>query len=101
MNGNMRAALTEKIIKQYKLNVADAVLRAEMVMKKCPQILMKNVCEWVRNMPLTDVYVGEYSLPMILSIWNNSDFLRALEVMEELLEGHTEMAELKIWEMRR
>lgn len=50
---------------------------------------------------MTDIYVGKYSLPMILAIWQSRDFLHALEVMTELYEGHTEAAEIQIWRMRR
>lgn len=98
---DIRQALTEKIRNHYGLSAADAAARAKDVVEKCPQVMMKNVREWAEGMPLTDIFAGPYSLPMILAIWHSSDFLRALEVMEELLEGRTETAELRIWEMRR
>jgi hypothetical protein len=93
--------IAQKIKEQYGLNDTEATLRAEKVLRECPQVLMENVREWVEEKPLTDIYVGKYSLPMILTIWNSRDFLRALEVLNELQEGNVESAELKIWEMRR
>ena len=67
----------------------------------CPVELAQNVEEWAKGQKLTDIYIGKYSLPMILAIWNNRDFLKALEVMTELAKGNTEIAELRIWNMRR
>ena len=55
----------------------------------------------VGNRTLTDIYIGKYSLPMILAIWDSKDFLSAWEVMTELAEGEIETAEMRIWNMRR
>lgn len=54
------------------------------------------ICEWVNDIPLTDIFVGKYSMQMILAIWKSTRFLRALEMMKELLEGLTEKAEFVI-----
>ena len=93
--------LTNKICKEYGLDADTARSKAQQITKGCPQALWPNLCEWSEERPLSDIYVGKYTLPMILAIWNSKDFLRALEVMKELCEGKTETAELKIWEMRR
>ena len=93
--------LADKIRQSYKLDEDNAVDKAKEVLQNCPQQLMENVFEWVSGSELSDVFIGRYSLPMILSIWNSSDFLRALAVMEELKNGETDTAERKIWQMRR
>ena len=67
----------------------------------CPPALTQNLEEWAKGQKLTDIYIDQYSLPMILAIWKNRDFLKAMEVMTELANGNTEIAELKIWNMRR
>lgn len=54
------------------------------------------ICEWVNDIPLTDIFVGKYSMQMILAIWKSTQFLRALEMMKELLEGLTEKVEFVI-----
>lgn len=38
---------------------------------------------------------------MIMEIWDSRDFLRVMEVMIELSKGNLEIAEQKIWNMRR
>lgn len=93
--------LSDKIRQSYKLDEENAANKAKEVLRDCPPLLMKNVFEWVSGSELSDVFIGRYSLPMILSIWNSSDFLRALAVMEELQNGETDKAERKIWQMRR
>lgn len=66
-------------------------------MKNCPVVLAKNLEEWSKGQKLTNIYIGKYTLPMILAIWNSKDFLNALEVMDELEKGNVETAELRIW----
>ena len=75
--------------------------KAEQIVKNCPVVLAKNLEEWSKGQKLTDIYIGKYTLPMILAIWNSKDFLNALEVMDELEKGNVETAELRIWNMRR
>lgn len=101
MNKNKIEKLICKISEQYKLSIIDATAVAEKIINDCSPILIENVWEWAEDRPFTDIYIGKYCLSMILKIWNSEDFLRALEVMQELLEGNIKKAELKIWEMRR
>ena len=75
--------------------------KAMQALENCPPALAQNLEEWAKGQKLTDIYIGQYSLPMILAIWKNRDFLKAMEVMSELDKGNTEIAELKIWNMRR
>ncbi len=93
--------LAERIRREYGCTQKAAQDKAMQVLERCPTVLAQNVEEWAKGQKLTDIYIGKYSLPMILAIWNSSDFLRALEVMTELAKGSIEMAELRIWNMRR
>ena len=93
--------LADRIRQEYGLAKEAAHNKAIQTLKACPVALYPNVQEWSEEQALTDIYVGKYSLPMILAIWNSRDFLKALEVLTELSEGNVETAEMKIWNMRR
>lgn len=93
--------LVERICQEYGFTRKAAQDKAMQALGNCPPVLAQNVEEWAKGQKLTDIYIGQYSLPMILDIWNSRDFLKALEVMTELSKGNTEIAELKIWNMRR
>ena len=92
------------LTKRYVMNIVwTTVMLTErhFILKKCPEKLYKNVCEWIQGDSISDIYISDYSIPMILSIWKSTDFLRALEVMMDLSQSKFEQAEFKIWEMRR
>lgn len=93
--------LTKRISQEYGLASEAAHNRAVQMIKECPPLLQQNVQEWSEEQALSDIYVGKYSLPMILAIWDSRDFVKALTVMIELSKGNIETAELKIWNMRR
>ncbi|MCI8582929.1 MAG: hypothetical protein HFH13_07345 [Dorea sp.] len=93
--------LTERICQEYGFTQEVAQDKAIQALKRCPMVLAQNVEEWSKGQKLTDIYIGKYTLPMILAIWNSKDFLSALEVMAELAKGSVEIAELRIWNMRR
>lgn len=93
--------LEEKIHIEYHMSMEAAHERSLQVEKRCPKQLYINVYQWIKGEEISDIYIGKYSLPMILSIWKSNDFLRALEVICELSQGDTEKAEFNIWEMRR
>ena len=93
--------LTDRIRLEYGFTQEAAEARAMEALGNCPPVLAQNVEEWSKGEKLTDIYIGQYSMPMILALWNSRDFLKALEAMIELAKGNTEIAELKIWNMRR
>lgn len=93
--------LVNRICYEYGIDKENAYNKALQIKESCPPVLFQNVQEWSEHQILTDIYIGKYSLPMIMSIWNNRDFLKAMEVMNELSDGKIETAELKIWNMRR
>lgn len=96
-----RQKLEEKIHIEYHMSMEAAHERTLQVEKRCPKQLYINVYQWIKGDEISDIYIGKYSLPMILDIWKSNDFLRALEVMCELSQGDIEKAEFNIWEMRR
>ena len=91
----------DRICQEYGFTQKTAQDKAEQIVKNCPVVLAKNLEEWSKGQKLTNIYIGKYTLPMILAIWNSKDFLNALEVMDELEKGNVETAELRIWNMRR
>lgn len=95
------SGLAERIRQEYGFSQEDAQGKAMQILEKCPVVLAQNIEEWSQGQKLTDIYIGKYTLPMILTIWDSYDFLRALEVLAELAKGNVEIAELKIWNMRR
>ena len=93
--------LADRICQEYGFTQNTAQDKAEQIVKNCPAVLAQNVEEWSKGQKLTDIYIGKYTLPMILTIWNSKDFLNALEVMSELEKGNVEAAEVRIWNLRR
>lgn len=102
MNTNINIEkLSNKISREYHFDTQMADAKAEELINMCPPSLHQNIIEWSEDALVTDIYIGNYSVPMILRIWKSCNFLRAVEVMTELYNGNTETAELKIWSMRR
>ena len=95
------AQLIDRIRLEYGFTQEAAQDRVMQMLENCPPALVQNVEEWAKGQKLTDIYIDQYSLSMILTIWKNKDFLKAMQVMTELAKGNTEIAELKIWNMRR
>ena len=93
--------LAAKIQTEYGISDQAAFEKAAQMQQSCPTQLVQNVWEWMEDRPLTDIFVEGYSLPMILSLWGNRDFLRALTVMQMVANGEKKQAESVIWEMRR
>ena len=93
--------LADKISREYGFNRGAAQVKAVEALEMCPPALAENLKEYTESKPLTDIYIGKYSLPMILALWNSNDFLRALEVITEYSNGNKGTAELKIWSMWR
>lgn len=93
--------LADRISQEYGFAEEMARSEALQILQKCPSILLQNVQEWSEQQTLTDIYIGRYSLPMVMAISKSRDFIKALEIMIELSDGNVETAELKIWNMRR
>ena len=93
--------MTKKIQEIYGISKENAESKSSEILKKCPQKFMQNIHEWVNGETLTDIYADKYSVPMIMAIWGRPDFIGALEVITELLQGDADRAERLIWQMRR
>lgn len=90
----------EKIKQVYKVNDTTAQENARKLLEDIPEKLLINVEEWVKGEELSDIYIREFSVPMVLTLWQSKDFLSALRVMKEL-EKSPENALRQIWHMRR
>lgn len=101
METNIKQRLSDRIQMAYGLSKKNAESKAIQLLKKCPDQLIKNVYEWIDGVELTDIYIGKYSVPMIMAVWKNQDFIGALEVMTEFMHGDEDCAERRIWLMRR
>ena len=92
--------LTEKLQTEYGMAKGTAAQNARELLKETPNCLIPNIDEWCRGDPLSDIYICEYSIPMVLSLWNSKDFFLALRVLCELEKNYDD-AVTKIWRMRR
>lgn len=101
MKRNMELELKLKIQETYGMSASEAQGKSEKILRECPPQLMQNILEWAAGKPLSDIYIDRYSIPMVMSIWENNDFLRALSVVIELLQGDADKAVRQIWNMRR
>lgn len=101
MKVDVKRKLAEKICSEYCLSKENAIKKASYLYKKCPDRLKKNLYQWAVGEPLEDIFVDKYSVPMILTIWGNHDFIGAIEVVAEYLTGDRDIAERRIWQMRR
>lgn len=97
---NRKELFTNKIREVYKLDPEGALANAERILGKLPDRLLPNIDEWSRGLPLSDIYISKYSVPMILAMWKNNDFISAVEVMIEM-ERNPDKAVRQIWNMRR
>lgn len=101
MTANLKKKLEERICREYYLDRRNAQIKASELCLKCPDLLKQNLYQWACEEQLKDIYVGKYSVPMVMAIWGNSDFLGAVEVVIEFLIGDQDIAERRIWQMRR
>jgi hypothetical protein len=90
-----------RIEQVYGVGYENARRLAKEATMNAPQKFSQNICEWIEGKKLTDIYAGQYSIPMIMAIWNRQDFLEALAVAARLEKGEIESAESQIWNMRR
>lgn len=93
--------LAEQICKEYGLGKENAQTKAMELYKKCPYQLRENLAQWAAGVELEDIYIGKYSVPLIMAIWGNRDFIGAVEVISEYFDGNQDIAERRIWQMRR
>lgn len=97
MNVDIRDKLITRIEEAYALPEAEAVRKANHLICQSSLKLMKNIQEWAENRSLTEIFVGKYSVPMVMRIWGTTDFLGAVDVLTEYQENDRVKAERKIW----
>ncbi len=100
MKQELQQDFAKKIEEAYWMSPDKAQKQAEEVLARLPDCLIPNIREWLQGTILTDICIQDYSIPMILAIWDSQDFLGAVQVMAELEENPAE-ALRKIWNMRR
>lgn len=101
MFDDLVSRLTERIALEYCVENVNARTKAEELCTNCPEQLMLNVQQYANGSHLTDIYVGDYSIPMIMTIWGNRDFVGAMTVITEYINGNTDIAERRIWRTLR
>ena len=100
MKQELQQDFAKKIEEAYWMSPDKAQKQAEEVLARLPDCLIPNIREWIQGTILTDICIQDYSIPMILALWDSQDFLGAVQVMAELEENPAE-ALRKIWNMRR
>lgn len=92
---------TNRIQEVYGFSSELAEYHAKKILENLPRVLAPNIDEWCeRNQKLSDIYVGKYTVPMIMQLWGNDDFLSAVQVLIEY-ERNPDEGERLIWRMRR
>ena len=88
--------LEEKIHIEYHISMEAAHERTLQVEKRCPKQLYINVYQWIKGDEISDIYIGKYSLPMILDIWKNSgmSMLLILAGLQNVDQGLLEAASI-------
>ena len=92
--------LVAKIIEDYGISRKAALEKAAWIEQECPKVLMQNVEEWIEGKEFTEICIENHSIPLILFLWHNRDFLEAHAVMKELEDGEITKAKEKIWLFR-
>ena len=88
--------LADMIQEQYKLNEKAAAYHADKLLRQLPEIFWENLREWSAGRPLTEIRCDQYSIPMIMHIRQNQDFLDACYAMVEYCQDK-ENGERLIW----
>lgn len=100
MENNRQNLLIDKLQTEYGMPKEAALHNSKDLLKKTPSCLLPNIDEWCKGLPLSDIYICEYSIPMILNLWNSNDFLAALRILCNLERDYDD-AVTKIWRIQR
>lgn len=93
--------LSAKIQEAYPWTTDEAAkARAERLVKHISDNLAVNVVEWLEGKEISDVWVGDYCVKMVMEIRGDHQFLEAIEALvlydEDEKEGLRE-----IWKTRK
>jgi len=73
---------------------------AKELLKNLDDRLVPNLREWMDGKPVTDIWIGKYSVNAVMSIRGDTDFLSALEAMNTYLQDE-EAGIALIWRGKR
>lgn len=82
-----------------ELSAANAERLARRLTEETDARLEENVREWLEFLPVTPIVIGDYSLPLIMQIRGNGDFIGALLAMNDYLADPV-LGARKIWRRR-
>ncbi|MEY8428649.1 hypothetical protein AALA00_13220 [Lachnospiraceae bacterium 46-15] len=100
MKQNRQVLFANRIEELYKVDSPSASETAKIILSELPECLLPNIDEWIEGKKLSDLYIQEYSVPMILALWHSNDFISAVRVISSL-EEDPDKAIRQIWNMRR
>lgn len=92
----IHSRLAQALEQGYGLDREAARLQAAGFLLRLPEQLWKNIEEWLDGQPLSEIRYGRYSIPMILAIRQDQDFLDACDAMADYIEDAAE-GERRIW----
>ena len=77
-----------------------AISRASALINETDSRLEENVLQWIEGKPISDLWVGKYSINAILELRRSRDFLDALDAINLYLRD-PKAGEARIWRARR
>ena len=78
--------LSEALVKRF----------AAKILAETDERLETNVREWLDEVPLTGIVIGDFSVPLIMQIRGNNDFFGALTAMNDYIKEPV-LGARKIW----
>lgn len=88
--------LARAIEQQYGFRRELALQHAERVLAQTPEVLWPNIEEWMEGKELSEIRIGQYTVPMILHIRSSRDFLDALAAITDYSRDPA-LGENRIW----
>lgn len=82
-----------------ELNAETAERLAVRLAEETDPRLEENVRQWLEGRPVAPVVIGDYSVPLIMQIRGNEDFVGALLAMNDYL-ADPDLGARKIWRRR-
>ncbi len=101
MSNINRDKLAAKIQEAYPWTTDEAArARAERLIDRISDDLAVNVVEWIEGKEISDVWVGDYCVKMVMEIRGDHQFLEAIEALVLYIED--EKAGLReIWRTKK
>ena len=69
---------------------------ADRMVRETDERLEPNVLEWLCDEPLTDIWIGQYCIGLVLKVQGRGDFLTALEALN-CYASDPDLGERLIW----